>query len=120
MARIIIIEDEPVVMMVLREALQDEGHQVVTAANGRAGLDLACGTPMPDLVLADIYLPGLLGRRVVEGIRSEARLAEVPIILVTGAVPCVEDFPPEGSYQAVIGKPFDLAHVVETVARLLG
>lgn len=120
MARILIIEDEPVVLMVLREALQDEGHQVVTAANGSDGLDLACGSPMPDLVLADLYLPGLTGRRVVEGIRSEARLAGVPIILVTGAMPSLADFPPVGSYQAVIGKPFNLAHVVETVERLLG
>lgn len=117
MAYVLIIEDEPTVAMVLREALGDEGHEAVVESDGRTGLARLLRDPVPDIVLVDLFLPGMGGHKVVEAMRADPRLRSVPVVVVTGAVTRPGDLPAASS--AVISKPFDLTHVVNTVQRLL-
>ena len=119
MARVLIIEDEPTIALVLKESLIDEGYDVETAANGSLGLTRLRQEPLPDILLLDLFMPRISGREVIKEIREDDRLRGLPIILMTGAVPSERDFPPAQSYQAVLCKPFDLMDVILKVKQLL-
>jgi two-component system alkaline phosphatase synthesis response regulator PhoP len=79
-AKILIIEDEPDMLLGLEHNLTYEGFTVRTAATGRAGID-AWRRERPDLILLDIMLPEMSGFDVLRAIRLETR--ELPVILLT-------------------------------------
>lgn len=118
MKRILVIEDEPTINMILEEVLTDEGYNILTALNGQSGLKVV-EEVLPDLVITDLRMPDLSGRSVVEAIRVNPKLVEIPIIIISGAVSESDEFPAEGSYQAHLRKPFDLIDVISTVEELL-
>ena len=82
MATILIIEDEPELVKVLRDYLEQAGFKVETAYRGDTGLSI-WEHKQPDLVLLDLNLPGMDGLDVAREIR---RKAETPIIMVTARV----------------------------------
>lgn len=120
MAYVLIIDDEPTINMILQEVLRDEGHEVASAHNGTTGLEKMRKMPHPGLVICDLRMPDISGRTVVETMRSEAELKEIPVIITTGAVFDTDEFPPDGSYQATFSKPFDLIDIIEKVQELTG
>lgn len=77
--RILIIDDEPLILESIGYNLKQEGYEVLTASDGRTGLALAKSEAV-DLILLDLMLPGLNGLEVCRNIRQES---EVPIIMVT-------------------------------------
>jgi DNA-binding response OmpR family regulator len=77
--RLLFIEDDDEIRLILRLALEDEGYQVEEAADGRSGLD-AFHRDEPDLVLIDLRLPDVQGFEVCRTIRARSI---VPIIIVT-------------------------------------
>jgi len=119
MARVLVIEDEPAIALILTEVLSAEGHIVESAADGAAGLTRLHERAAPDVVLLDLIMPGVGGRAVLAAMRSEPPLAGIPVILVTGAVPSSRDFPAPDQYQALLTKPFQLTDVVAAVERCL-
>jgi DNA-binding response OmpR family regulator len=79
MTRIVIIEDDPLIVDPVVEALRAAGYQVVTAADGKRGLELV-RDQQPSLVLLDIMLPVMDGWQVCKTIRTEST---VPIVMIT-------------------------------------
>ena len=82
MARILIIEDNEHNLYLETFILQKNGHQVIQARNGEAGIALAAQMA-PDLILLDIQLPGMDGYTVAQHLRKNPRIANIPIIAVT-------------------------------------
>jgi DNA-binding response OmpR family regulator len=82
MPKILIIEDEPELVKVLRSYLEKAGYEVITAFRGDSGLTTFQNTS-PDLVILDLNLPGLDGLDVARSIR---RTKDTPIIMVTARV----------------------------------
>ncbi len=81
LARILIVDDDPQLLFVVRVALERQGYRVFEAPDGKAGLDLAL-TERPDLLVLDIDMPGLTGIEVCQELR---RLHfEAPILMLTG------------------------------------
>ena len=80
MSKILIVDDEPDMVLGLRDNFEFEGYEVVTAADGAAGLERARGE-RPDLVILDIMLPKMSGLEVCKTLRSEG--FEAPIIMLT-------------------------------------
>jgi DNA-binding response OmpR family regulator len=78
--RILIVEDEPDLVRGLRDALEFEGFEIVSAGQGREGVQLA-RERAPDLVLLDLMLPDMNGFSVCEEIRKTSPL--VPVIMLT-------------------------------------
>lgn len=115
MARILIMDDEPAIAMVLKEVLSEEGFDIVVASNGLTGLQLLQEEPFPEIILMDLMMPEMPGRDIVNAIRARSDFAEVPIILLTGAMPNPNDFPPEGSYQDIINKPFEIEDLIDKI-----
>jgi C4-dicarboxylate-specific signal transduction histidine kinase len=79
--RILLIEDDENVRFSLEEYISDQGHTVITAENGRVGLDL-WEKEKPDLILTDLRMPELSGFEVIERVHTQD--PELPIITISG------------------------------------
>jgi len=77
--RILVVEDEPAVLTGVRRALEGEGHEVDSAVDGAAGLDLALGGDY-DVILLDVMLPKLNGYRVCEQVRERGVPATIMML----------------------------------------
>ena len=82
MAKVLVIEDEMQIRLNLQIMLKAEGHQVVTAANGREGIARVAEN-RPDLVLCDVMMPELDGFGVLEHLRSDPANADLPFVFLT-------------------------------------
>lgn len=80
--RVLVIDDEPDVLMLCRVNLELAGHQVLEAANGEAGLDLALHE-RPDVIVLDLMLPKLDGLSVLAALTSDEATRDLPVILLT-------------------------------------
>jgi len=81
--RVAIIEDNPEASLLLRRVLQAQGEFLVSEAHdGQSGLEMMRAEP-PDLVLLDLMMPGLDGFGVIEELKKDERLKDVPVIVVT-------------------------------------
>ncbi len=85
MPQILVIEDDPILRGEVVEWLTFEGYAVLSAADGRAGLDLACAH-QPDLIVCDIMMPQLDGYQVLIALRTQPDTANIPLIFVTARV----------------------------------
>lgn len=79
---ILLVEDTPFFMRVIKECVVAAGYQVTTATNGREGLDLLNAQDF-DLVLSDIEMPIMDGREMVKNIRANPRWTQLPVIALT-------------------------------------
>jgi len=80
MAKILIVEDEPNMVAGLRDNFEFEGHQVITAGDGVAGLERAIAES-PDLVILDVMMPRMSGLDVCKQLK--ARRPAIPVIMLT-------------------------------------
>ena len=89
---VLIVDDDPMLMRALQSTLQDEGVQVLTAADGESALQLV-HQRRPALILLDMILPGMNGLEVCRAIRAESdpSLCDLPIVMLTGAIPQERD-----------------------------
>jgi DNA-binding response OmpR family regulator len=81
--RIVAIDDETDVLMILKTALQSEGFEVETANNGPDGLALA-HAGVPDLILLDNMMPGMTGFDVLKALKDDDVTCRIPVIMLTG------------------------------------
>lgn len=120
MKTILIVDDESGIIDVLTDLLVDEGYHVISANNGRQGLDqLKNGTP--DLVLLDIMMPVQSGRGMLEAMRADPKYAAIPVVILS-AVPRLVAFP-EGAQNPAFGaylrKPFSLVTLFDAIEAAL-
>ena len=80
--KVLVIEDEPSIRNNIMLMLKVERYAATGAENGRVGLELARSDP-PDLILCDVMMPEMDGFAVLEALRAEPRLAEIPFIFLT-------------------------------------
>jgi len=80
--RLIVVEDDPDLLEVLRESLSREGYQVLTANNGLDGLNLIKQT-RPDLVCLDVMMPEMDGIEVCRELRADKEFGAMPILMLT-------------------------------------
>jgi len=117
MKTILVVDDETVLTEILRDVLQDAGYRVVTAADGREGWD-SLPKVRPDLVLCDVMMPNMDGREVCRLMRADPQYRTIPVVMMTAAPNSINSR--DCDYAALIGKPFDLDHVLTTIEHLLG
>lgn len=119
MARILVIDEDPLLRANLRRLLTLEGHAVTEAEGGLPGVQLALADP-PDLVLCDLVMPDLDGFAVMSRLRADPRTACVPFVAVTGSAAASEVA--HGfrlGADGYVTKPFEIDHLLGVVARLL-
>lgn len=79
---ILYVEDNPQNMRLVRKMLSIGGHDMLEALNGKTGIETA-EAEIPDLILMDINLPDIDGMEVARYLKSNPRLAHIPIIALT-------------------------------------
>jgi twitching motility two-component system response regulator PilH len=82
MARILIVDDSPSQLMGIRRIVEKLGHEVLTAEDGAAGVEVA-KREIPDLILMDVVMPNLNGFQATRTISREPTTKHIPIVLVT-------------------------------------
>jgi DNA-binding response OmpR family regulator len=109
----LIVDDEPPILELLQETLQDAGYPVLTATNGREALAIAQQTPMA-LVLTDVMMPHMDGNVLCQRLRADPRTQHLPILLMTATRYAVIT----DAATATIAKPFDLDALIALVRRV--
>ncbi len=119
--KILIIEDEEIMMNLLKEKLSMEGYDVSTARNGEEGV-LKMREINPDLILLDIVMPKLGGFGVMEIMRKDDKLKKIPIIIISNSGQPVEldRVKKLGASDWLIKTEFDPQEVLEKVKKQLG
>jgi two-component system, cell cycle response regulator DivK len=87
--RILVVEDNPLNLKLVRDVLQVAGYEVIEARTGEEGLRMAQEDP-PDLVLMDLQLPGIDGTETLRRLRDGTLGPDVPVVAVT-ALAMAED-----------------------------
>ena len=118
MPTVLVVDDEFGIVDVLETILTDEGYRVLTACNGRQGLE-RLSTERPDVVLLDFMMPILGGAKMLAAMAAEPAYRHIPVIMMSSlgenmiAQKCT-------GYVAYLRKPFRATAVLSTVARVLG
>ena len=119
MAKILIVEDNALNIKLFCDLLTAHGHQPEGVLDSRLALD-AARSLKPDLVITDIQLPHITGLELMEMIRKDDELKDVPIMAVTAysGVGDDERIRAAGA-QAYVAKPISVVRFAETVEELL-
>lgn len=118
-AKILVVDDEPDLVSTIQCRLEWCNCEVITAANGREGLEKAANE-RPDLILLDTNMPVMNGHEMLKHLRGNSDLKDIPVIMVT--VICEpQDIATASSYGIAdyVTKPFDFAELMEKVAKTL-
>ena len=116
---ILFIEDEEELLSTLGNLLLEQGYQVVRAQSAEKALKTLQDTP-PDLILADIKLPGMDGFDFFEQVKKQSSLTNVPVVFLTafndvGAMMYAKKV----GVSEYITKPFDFEYLVTRIRSLL-
>jgi len=82
LAKILIADDDPMVLRLLEIKLGQAGHDVITAEDGIKALDVISGD-LPDLVILDGMMPGLDGLEVLQRLKADDGTKDIPVIMLT-------------------------------------
>jgi len=81
--KILVIEDDPSTLRLIKYTLQQEGYQVLTAANGLDGMRKAQSGEI-DLIILDVLLPGVDGFEICHRLRADPQTSQLPILMISG------------------------------------
>jgi CheY-like chemotaxis protein len=114
---VLIVDDELSVLEMLAGILEDEGYQVIMAADGLDALKRLANA-RPDLILSDVMMPGMDGRDLCRALHKNPDLAGIPLVFLTASHRAT--LGPDCHPTAFVAKPFDIGQVLATVERLTG
>ncbi len=117
--KILIVDDEPDLVQTLRDRLEMNGYDIVTANNGKEGLEKAV-QEKPNIILLDVIMPVMDGLEMLEALRKHPECKDCAIIMLTArsqrqdivrAKVCgIQDY---------VVKPFDLSELVEKIENIV-
>jgi len=118
--KILVIDDEKLIVEVTRVLLESSGYEVVSALDGREGFQLAL-EEKPDLVLLDLMMPVLDGWETLELMRSDETTAGTPVIIFTAKEMASPDrVAREKGADDYIAKPYEIEDLLAKIKCLLG
>ncbi len=98
-ALILIVEDNPKDLKLVRDVLSAKGHEIIDADTAEVGIELALER-QPDLILMDVMLPGMNGREAMQVLKADPGTKKIPIIAVTS-------FAMKGDRERLLADGFD-------------
>lgn len=119
--KVLLVEDEEIMINLLQKKLIQEGYEVSIARNGEEGLSMIKEVK-PDIILLDIIMPKMSGFEVMEEMRKDTELKKIPIVVISNSGQPVElDKAKElGARDWLIKTEFDPQEVIEKVIRQIG
>lgn len=117
---LLIAEDDPDILRLLDTTLKFKGHRVVTARNGREGLE-AIQQELPLIIITDIMMPKLDGFGLVHRLRIDPKTRDIPVVFITATYVMPEDreFALNIGVTRFVQKPIDFERFLKTIDDLL-
>jgi CheY-like chemotaxis protein len=113
--KILIIDDEKLILKTTALLLQRSGMDVTTATDGIEGMAMA-EKEIPDVILLDIIMPGMDGWSVLSHFKADSRLSGVPVVVFSGGdQPDSDRLAKERGASAVCGKPFNADDLIKII-----
>ncbi|HDJ33104.1 MAG TPA: response regulator [Bacteroidetes bacterium] len=121
MAKILVIDDEPYILLMIKKMLEQAGHGVDLASNGKEGLELLLARPF-DLLITDIVMPEKEGLETIREVRKKYPDLKIIAISGGGRLDSSEYLEPARYFGAekIIKKPFQKGELLNAVNELLG
>lgn len=114
--KILVVDDDKNIVLAIETILNLENYDTISAFTGEESIKKA-KSEQPMLILLDFMLPDMTGKQVVERIRRDDALKDIPIILISATHDLIE-ICKEIQIQGIIEKPFDLETLTSTVAKI--
>lgn len=120
MTKLLVIEDEPIVLEILSHALSSAGYELIAASDGNEGLAQAIKCK-PDLVITDMSLPKMTGWELIKQIRSDPDIGQIPVIALTAHATTEDRVAAyEAGVSAYESKPLDIKKLLARIDELVG
>ena len=113
--KILIIDDDPVVVKYLQAVFSDNGYETCKASSSMEGLEVV-KKEKPDLITLDLQMPGEWGPRFYRKLRKDKDLRDIPIIVISG----IDGDHAIKNAVAFVSKPFDPEKVIGIVKNTIG
>jgi CheY-like chemotaxis protein len=113
--KILIIDDDPVIVKYLQAVFSDNGYETCSASSSMEGLDVV-RREKPDLITLDLQMPGEWGPRFYRKLRLDKELRETPVIVISG----IDGDHAVKDAVAFVKKPFDPERLVGIVKNTIG
>lgn len=121
MKKILFVEDEAALQEALGGFLRQAGYEVISALDGEIGLRLA-ESEQPDLILLDLILPKFGGFEVLERLKKDDKVKNIPVIILTN-MENMEDINNAiqlGAKTYLVKTEYELKEVIDTVKKIIG
>ncbi len=117
--QILIVDDDPISIEILRRSLSAAGYSVISAFNGRQALKIAAKTS-PDLIVLDIVMPGLDGGKVANILKKDIITKNIPIIFLSSLIKEKEEkIISKKEKIASLSKPYNQEKMLKEIKKLL-
>ena len=118
---ILLIEDEPILQKTLSAALQQEGYDIKNALDGEIGLNLAKEIK-PDLILLDLILPKMDGFEVLDALKGDDALKQIPVIVLTNleSPQDIEKALAKGATTYLVKANYELKNIIAKIQETVG
>ena len=113
--RILVVDDIEDNLFLMQLLLETQGYQVDTAQSGQAALDRLHIEGIPDLIILDLMMPGMNGYEVIDYLRNQDNLPDIPILLVTANTSVNHQQANEAGANEVLYKPLDIKQFLTKV-----
>lgn len=118
-AKVLLVDDEPHIPMVVGRKLSTAGFEVATAADGEEGL-AAAKEFCPDLIITDLQMPYMSGAELAAALRADPSLRDIPVILLTARGYVLSDEEREATnIKHFLSKPFSVHEILRVVEETL-
>ena len=116
---ILVVDDEPDIALALKDRLEMEGYQIITAADGMEALEKLAETE-PALILMDVMMPRMNGFQACRKIKSTTEWSKIPVILLTAKSQESDKYwGKESGCDDYVTKPFEMDEIVGKISRCL-
>ena len=117
--RVLVVDDDPVIVRLLEVNFEMEGFQVVTAVDGQDGVDKA-KSEQPDVVVSDVMMPKLNGLELTAALKADDSTKHIPIVLLSAKAQ-VDDVRAglDAGADDYVTKPFEPLDLIDRVTKLL-
>jgi CheY-like chemotaxis protein len=117
--KILVADDEIHIIHVVAIKLRNNGYDVVSAHNGAEAYELACAEK-PDIVVTDYQMPSMTGIELIERLRANEELKDVPVVLLTArSFAITQEQQAELGVAACLSKPFSPKELLKTLQDIL-
>lgn len=116
---VLVVDDDPVIVELLRVNFELEGWTVQSALDGEGGMAIA-NEERPDVIVLDVMMPGTDGLTVARRLRSGSSTSDIPIILLSAKAQAVDVQAGLEVAEEYVTKPFDPFDLLAVVSRVAG